>query len=192
MVVIDPPPDLFGMGSPETEPKRSENETLHDVSINHRYAIANKEVTVAQYREFFPDFDHLEMRRSPETDCPVQAISWYDAAKFCIKLSEAEGIPKDQWCYLPNSQDAYAAGMRVAPDFLSRTGYRLPTEVEWEYACRAGAVGRRYYGDCDQLLGHYVWFQDNAEESHVAGRDEKAERHGPLRHAGECLRLVPR
>jgi serine/threonine protein kinase/formylglycine-generating enzyme required for sulfatase activity len=56
----------------------------------------------------------------------------------------------------------YAEGMRLKPDYLRRSGYRLPSEAEWEYVCRAGAVTSRYYGESEELLGKYAWYQQNA------------------------------
>ncbi len=91
-------------------------------------------------------------------------FTWYIAANFCNWLSEQEGLPKDQWCYLRNEAGAYAEGMTIPADVLKRTGYRLPTEAEWEYACRAGAVTSRYYGQSIDLLGDYARYQANSRD----------------------------
>jgi formylglycine-generating enzyme required for sulfatase activity len=98
-------------------------------------------------------------------------------------LSKQEGIPEAQWCYLPKDNGEYAEGMKVAPDYLTRTGYRLPSEAEWEYACRAGAVTSRHYGEADDLLGKYVWQTNNS-----LGRAMLPGAPGSLGVRGDCLK----
>ncbi len=86
-------------------------------------------------------------------------ISWYMAAKYCNWLSNAEGIPEDQWCYEINGDE-----IKLKSRYLSLTGYRLPTESEMEYATRAGTMTSGYYGETDDLLPKYAWYNKNAKE----------------------------
>jgi hypothetical protein len=131
------------------------------MTIDRSFAIATKELTVAQFLQFRPNHVYnKQFARTP--DSPVSSVLWYQAAAYCNWLSEKEGIRADEWCYIPNSQGKYADGMKTAPDYLHRTGYRLPTEAEWELACRAGAVNSRYYGDDAELLGNYAWYTKNS------------------------------
>jgi formylglycine-generating enzyme required for sulfatase activity len=161
---VVPGPVEFVMGSPASEQGRQPHETRHRRRIGRTYALATRAVTVRQWKQF------LKERRgwprdyapefSPDQECPINGVSWFMAAAYCNWLSEKEGIPREQWCY----PEKIGEGMRMAAGYLKRTGYRLPTEAEWERACRAGAATSRHHGSSQDLLGRYAWFQGNSLE----------------------------
>jgi formylglycine-generating enzyme required for sulfatase activity len=115
-------PGTFMMGSPETEKKRSQDEVPHEVTLTKGFYLGKYEVTQRQWMNIM-NTNPSEIQRA---NLPVSSVSWEEAVKFCVKLS---GIER-------------RAGR--LPDNMS---YHLPTEAQWEYACRAGTKTTYSWGD---------------------------------------------
>jgi serine/threonine protein kinase/formylglycine-generating enzyme required for sulfatase activity len=167
-------PEQFHIGAPEGEPGRPDREPYHLRIIGRSFAIATKPVTVAQWKQFLKDrpwvVSDLENPYIPEDGCPIIKISWDMAAQFCNWLSEKEELPKCYpeemgWFYLKIKE-----GKVPEPGYLDRKGYRLPTDAEWEYACRAGTTSSRSYGSSLDLLPRYSWFLFNSVNKGGEGR----------------------
>ena len=165
MPFVQIPAGEFSMGSTEADPlaKRAER-PAHRVEITRPFSMCVHEVTVREFRAFIEESgykteaeanglggytydagtkdvvrarENLWMKPSGDLpardDDPVSQVTWTDAVKFCEWLSRKEKLP-----------------------------YRLPTEAEWEYACRAGSRGRWCSGDDPARLGNFAWTGLNA------------------------------
>jgi formylglycine-generating enzyme required for sulfatase activity len=142
LVMVPIPGGTFMMGSPAGVGSADERPQRH-VALSP-FLMSATTVTQAQYRavtgtnpSYFQGDDH-----------PVERVSWEDAARFCNALSRREGL-----------RPAYDARHVLVPD---NNGYRLPTEAQWEYACRAGNPGLWCFGDDEQELSAYAWFGEGS------------------------------
>ena len=153
------PAGTFQMGSPGLEPGRSPDELQHRVTISYDYELQITEVTQREYKALIgknPSY-------SPECgdDCPVEQVSWFEAAHYCNELSRRRGLPI---CTTITEKETTWRGVLC-------TGYRLPTEAEWERAARGGSADPRHGG-----LDAIAWVDTNSQmRSHpVAGKDPNA------------------
>ena len=147
--VIEGPVE-FRMGSPPTETERiAGNEPPRRMAIPRRFAIAAKEVTVEQFQRFLKlDGITIDRYRLPPATSAGTAPIPKDRGSlptgtrpphYCNWLSEQEGLPKDQWCYLPNEAGAYAEGMSIPADVLRTHGLS---------PAHRGGMGIRLPGGC--------------------------------------------
>jgi formylglycine-generating enzyme required for sulfatase activity len=129
------PAGKFLMGSPATEAERDPEELQHEVVISKSFCLGVHEVTQAQFeRVMVKHTSHFSGKNGGGPDHPVEQVRWRDAEEFCRKLSE------------------------LAAEKQAGRVYRLPTEAEWEYACRAGTTTVFHFGDA---LSHQANFNGN-------------------------------
>jgi formylglycine-generating enzyme required for sulfatase activity len=144
-------PGSFIMGSPVDELGRKVDEDEHEVILTHGFFMGQHEVTQAEWTEVMGNNPSYFDACGP--DCPVEMVNWYDALAYCNARSAMEGL-----------EEAYILDGEEVAWIRHVTGYRLPTEAEWEYACRAGTTTPYYNGEiideyedpnCDLIAWYY-------------------------------------
>jgi formylglycine-generating enzyme required for sulfatase activity len=136
------PAGAYTMGSARRESGRRANESQRAVELRRRFYLATREVTNAEFRQFSPEHrsGYVGQNTLERDKQPVAGVSWQEAAAYCNWLSKQEGLPA--------AYDSKAG--RLVPVLPMNTGYRLPTEAEWEWVARANRDGtlRKYpWGD---------------------------------------------
>ena len=133
------PPGMFWMGSPDTDGMAVEGEKpQHQVTISKGFYLAKYELTQGQYESvmgpFLGSMPQMYYRRTAQH--ALVGIAWQDVQSFIARLNKAEQAQV----------------------------YRLPTEAEWEYACRAGTTTPWFFGEGESQLGEYAWYKGNESE----------------------------
>jgi formylglycine-generating enzyme required for sulfatase activity len=148
MVLI--PAGRFAMGSANGKEDES---SVHEVELD-AFWMDRYEMTQANFAKLVP----INGSHFKGPDRPVEMISWDDAVIYCNKRSREEGLDP---CY---DEDSGACN-------FAANGYRLPTEAEWEYACRAGTTTDYNFGPDQRQLSQYAWFAGNAnKQTHPVGQ----------------------
>lgn len=164
MVLI--PAGSFEMGNTGAYLGDIDEKPVHTITISRDFLMSKYEVTQKQYEEVIgsnPSYFKGE-------NLPVEIVTWYDAVEFCNRLSDMEDLDR---CYS-------GSGSNIVCDW-DANGYRLPTEAEWEYACKAGtetdfyngALTNPIYTPLDANLDKIGWYGGNSGSStHNVGQKE--------------------
>jgi len=138
------PGGTYTIGSPSSESNRDADEGQVQVTLD-AFFISEHEVTQSEYQQVMgTNPSHF----SGCSDCPVEQVSWYDAVRYANARSEAEGLTP-----------AYRISGENVQWNRSATGYRLPTEAEWEVAARGG---QSYVYAGSSSAGSVAWYADNS------------------------------
>ncbi len=135
------PAGSFQMGSGDGA---DDEEPVHDVQVDG-FLMDVHEVTQAHFESLMG----MNPAKFKNPEHPVEQLGWYSAIKYCNMRSLREGLEP---CY----------DLDTAECNFEANGYRLPTEAEWEYACRAGSTSPFSFGDDERQLGAHAWYEANA------------------------------
>jgi formylglycine-generating enzyme required for sulfatase activity len=181
MTFVVYPAGEYEIGSPEDELGREPGEGRRRVRIQTPFAVLDREITVAEYREFLDSLlaaHGASLPSSKQPDYPMPSVRWYHCVRFCRWLTKQAGLSESDQPYAdPASADgserdlkdeaivdglSWVPAPKNWPVDVRKNGFRLPMTTEWEIACRAGMCSKYGFGQDTELLKFYGWYADNS------------------------------
>jgi sulfatase modifying factor 1 len=172
MVLVKAKDSSFEMGSISNQPSDLSTNPIHTVKFTYDFWMDTTEVTHGKFDSVmkiaYPDYitGSWNMQYGKGDHYPVHGRNWYDAVLYCNGLSTIERL--DTIYKYSSIADTLGNGCELAINAIAMqaNGYRLPTEAEWEYACRAGTKDEFYWGN--STPGDYAWYITNTAETGTA------------------------